>query len=66
MRGSEPVDDAPRQQFGDFVDRLLVDVGERVAQIGFGVESVQFGGADQAVDRCGAFATFVGAREEGW
>jgi hypothetical protein len=37
---------------------------EHVAQIGFRVEAVQLGGADQAVDRGGALATGIGAGEQ--
>ena len=34
------------------------------AQIGFGIEAVEFGRADQAVDRGGAFAAGIGAGEQ--
>lgn len=38
--------------------------GEQVAQVGFGVDVVQFRGTDQAVDCGGAFATGVGTGEQ--
>ena len=37
--------------------------GRALCGIGFGIEAVEFGGADQAVDCGGAFATGIGARE---
>jgi hypothetical protein len=64
VRGDEFVCDVPRQEFGDTFDWVLVDVGEYVAQVGFGVEAIEFGGADQAVDRGSAFAASVRARKE--
>jgi hypothetical protein len=53
----------PRQQFIDAVDRMIGDAREHEAQIRFWVEAIEFGGADQAVECDGAFATGIGARE---
>lgn len=35
-----------------------------MAQLGFGIDGVEFAGLDQAVDGCGAQAASVGASEE--
>ena len=35
---------------------MIGDAGQHVAEIRFGIEVVEFGGADQAVDGCGALA----------
>ena len=45
----------PRQQFVDAVDGMVGDAGQHLAQIGFGIEAVELGRTDQAVDRRGAF-----------
>jgi hypothetical protein len=37
---------------------------EHLAQVRFGIDAVEFGCADEAVDRGGAFATGIGAREQ--
>src|SRR5580700_4315036 len=34
--------DVPWQQFGDPIDGVIGDAGKHVAQVGFGVEAVQF------------------------
>src|ERR1039458_9955930 len=54
----------PGQQFGDAVDGVLGNAREHVAQIGFGIESVELGRADEAVDGGGALAAGVGSGEE--
>ena len=46
------------------MDRVVSDAGQHVAQVKLWVETVEFGGANQAVDRGGAFAAGVGAREQ--
>ena len=51
----------PRQQLGDFVDALFVDMGDDVAQIRLGIEPIEFGGTDQTIDRCGTLATGIRA-----
>lgn len=56
--------DVPRQEFVDAVDRMIGDAGQHIAEIGFGVEVVEFGAADQAVDRGGSFAASIGAGEQ--
>ena len=43
---------------------MVGDAGQHIAEIGFGIETVQFGGADQAVDRGGALAAGIGAGEQ--
>ena len=53
-----------RQEFLDAVDRMIGDAGQHVEEIDFGVETVEFGGADQAVDRGGALAAHIGACEQ--
>lgn len=36
----------PRQEVVDSVDRMIGDVGEHMAQPGFGLDTTQLGGAD--------------------
>jgi hypothetical protein len=43
---------------------VIGDAGEDVAQVGFGVDAVQFAGFDQAVDDGRALATAIRAGEE--
>ena|GEM_PF-5123115 len=46
------------------VDGVVGNAREHIAQVGFGIDAVKFGGADQAVN-CGCtFATGVGAGEQ--
>jgi len=45
----------PRQEFLDTIHRVLGDACENITQIGFRVETVQFGRSNQAIDRCGAY-----------
>jgi hypothetical protein len=54
----------PGSEFVDTVDGLVGEGREHVAQVGFGIDAVEFGGADQAVDRGGTFAASVRAREQ--
>ena len=56
--------DARWQQFVELVDGVLGDAFADVSQVGFGVDSVELGGDDQAVDVGGAFAAGIGAGEE--
>ena len=56
--------DVPRQEFFDAVDRMVGDACEDVRQIGFRIDSVQFGRADQAVHRGGAFAAGIGSGKQ--
>ena len=48
----------------DAVDGVVGDAREHVAQVRFGIDVVQLGRAEQAVDSGGAFAAGVGAREQ--
>jgi hypothetical protein len=43
---------------------MIGDAGQHVSEIRFRVETVEFGGADQAVDRGGALAAGIGAGEQ--
>jgi hypothetical protein len=56
--------DVPWQQFGDPIDGVIGDAGKHVAQVGFGVEAVQFRRLDQRVHGGGTLAAAVGAGEE--
>ena len=53
--------EVPRQEFFNAVDGMVGDAGQHVAEIGFGIETVELCAADQAVDRCGALAAGIGA-----
>ena len=54
----------PGQQFGDAVDGVVGDAREHIAQVGFGVEAVEFGRSDQAIDSGGALAAGIGATKQ--
>lgn len=43
---------------------MLGDAADHMTQVGLGVEAVEFGRADQAVNRRRTLASRVGAREE--
>jgi hypothetical protein len=43
--------DIPRQQFLDAVDRMVSDTLQDMMQLAFGIEVVEFGGAQDRVDR---------------
>jgi hypothetical protein len=43
---------------------MLVDAVDDVAQVRLGIDPIEFCGADQALDRRGALAARVGAREQ--
>ena len=53
------ISDRPGQKLGDSIDRMLGDPLDDEPQISFGVEAVEFGRADQAVDCSGAFAAGI-------
>jgi hypothetical protein len=38
---------------------MVGDTGQHLAQIGFGIETIELGRTDQAVDRSGTFSTRV-------
>ena len=56
--------DIPRKQVVDPVDGMVGDARQDVLQIRFGIHPVQFGRADEAVDRCRPLAAGVGSSEE--
>ena len=50
--GSGSCSDCPRHEFIDAVDWMAVsNAGERVGEIGLGIEAVQFGGLQDCDDR---------------
>jgi len=63
IRG-KPVAEVPGQELGDAVDRMICDHCEDVAQVGFGIDAVEFASIDQAVDRSSALSTRIGACEQ--
>lgn len=54
----------PGQEIVDAVDGVIRDDVEDVAEVGFRVDAVEFGGTDEGVDRSGAVAAAVGAGKE--
>ena len=54
----------PRQQFIDAIDRVLGDTFEHAPQVGFRIDVIEFGRADQRVDASGALAAGVGTSKE--
>ena len=56
--------EVPGQEFFDAVDWMIGDAGQHVAEVGFGIKSVQVRGADQAVNCGGALAAGIGAGEQ--
>jgi len=56
--------EVPGQQFVDAVDRVIGDAREHVAEVGFRIDAVQLGRADQAVDRGGAVAAGIGSSKQ--
>ena len=55
--------DVPGQELFDAVDRMVGDTGQDISEIRFGIETIEFGGAYQAVDRSGSLAAGIGAGE---
>ena len=51
----------PGQEGVNPVDRMVGDVGQHMAQPGFGVDTIELGGADQRVNHAGALAATVAA-----
>lgn len=43
---------------------MLCDACKHVTQVSLGIDTVQFGRADQAVNRGGSFAPGIGTRKE--
>lgn len=62
--GRQACGDFPWEQLLDAVDWMIGDAGQHVAEIGFGIKAIEFGTADQAVNRGGAFAAGIGAGEQ--
>ena len=48
----------------DAVDEMVGDAFEHLAQIEFRIDAVQFGGAEQTVDRSRTFSTGIGTSEQ--
>jgi hypothetical protein len=56
--------DVPGQQLFDPVDGMVGDTGQHFAQIGFGIESIEFRRTDQAVDRRCPFSYGIRTRKQ--
>jgi hypothetical protein len=54
----------PRQQVRDAIDGMFRDARQEVPQVSFGIDTVQLGSADQAVERCGTLAAAVRSSEQ--
>ena len=50
----------PRQQLCNTVDRVVGDALQHLAQVGLGIEVVQLGGSEQAIEGSGSFSSSVG------
>ena len=59
LGGSSVSLDVPGEQFFDAVDGMLRDAGEHLAQIEFGIHSVELGASHEAVDGSSAMASRV-------
>lgn len=55
--------DIPGQQIINPIDRMVGDIGEDVAQIGFGIDAVHACPTDERVHGGGMLATAVSAQE---
>jgi hypothetical protein len=56
--------EVPGQQLCDAVHRMVGDALQHLAQVGLGIEAVQLGGSEQAIESRGSFPTGVGAGEQ--
>ena len=56
--------DVPGQQLGHAADGVVGDAAEDLSQIGFGVEAIQFGGLDEAIDGGGPLTARVRSGEQ--
>ena len=54
----------PGQQFADAIHGMVSNAREHIAQVGFGIEAVEFGRSDQAIDSGGALAAGIGATKQ--
>ena len=62
--GLECGSDVPGQQFLDAIDRMVGDRRQDRAQVECRIEAIQFGGSDEAVERCSSMAAGVGTHKE--
>ncbi len=51
--------DVPGEQVADAIDGVVGDAAQHITQVGFGVEAVEFGGFDQAIEGGGAITAGV-------
>jgi len=56
--------EVPRQQVSDKVHGVLGNARQDPTQVHFGIESVEFRGADQAVDGSGPLSAGIGTGEQ--
>jgi hypothetical protein len=56
--------EVPGQQFGDAADWVFGDLGQGRVQTELRIESVEFGRADQRIDRGGALPSRIGAGKQ--
>src|SRR6266511_5300912 len=52
--------DVPGEQVASAIDGVVGDAAQHITQVGFGVEAVEFGGFDQAIEGGGAITAGVG------
>lgn len=64
MRRCDLVSHSPRQQLLDAIDRMLGDTLDHIAQVRLGIDAVELGRTDQAVDRGGTLAAGIGTGEQ--
>src|SRR5262245_32107598 len=64
MIGLLTCSDGPWQQFFDAIDRVIGDVLDDVAQVGFRIHTVELGRSDQAVDRGSTSTAGIGTTEQ--
>ena len=57
-------DEIPRQQFVDAIDGMIGNLCQHLAQIAFGIYAVEFGRADQAINRRRPFAAHLRAGKQ--
>ena len=62
--GLERGGDVPGQEFFDSVDWMLGDRCQDRAQVEGGIEAVQLGCSDKAIERCSALAAGISSHEE--
>ena len=58
------VGDVPGQQFLNAIDGMIRNARQHFPQVSFGIEVIEFGAADQAVDCCGSLSAGIGAGEK--